>query len=129
MELPIRERRISVRNDPAFLLAVLYTVGFYGFVFVLLLKSLTPENEKLISQLLPVLSMIQGGIVQYFYNKSTQIQHEKKDETINKLASTAATTANTAAVALTAPPIVPSQVPDVNIKANNVDTHEDKKGS
>lgn len=103
---PIRERRTSVRNDPAFLLGILYTIIFAAFSLSPLFTSIPAENEKFISQLLPVMSMIQGGIVQYFYTRSQQAQRASSDNTIEKLASAAATTANTAELALKSPPLV-----------------------
>lgn len=86
---PIKERRHSVRNDPAFLLAVLYTIGFMIFVLSPLWYVIPIENEKIVSQLLPVMSMIQGGIVQYFYNKQQQQSNVSRDNTIERLASAA----------------------------------------
>lgn len=68
-------------------------------------------NKDMISQLIPVLSMIQGGIVQYFYQKSASLSSEHKDETIKTLATTAAVTASMA-------PQVPAATDTVDIKAN-----------
>lgn len=95
-----RERRSSCRNDPAFLLAILYTIGFFGFLFSLIQVQLPPANEQMIGQLVPVLSMIQGGIIQYFYQKSQQQSAEKKDETITSLSKTVAATVPTPIPAL-----------------------------
>lgn len=93
------DRRVSLRNDPAFVLAVLYTIGFFGVVFSLFLVTIPPDNKDTINQIMPILSAIQLGIVQYFYQKQAQTNRENADDTIKKLADTASTTAKTAAVA------------------------------
>lgn len=140
--MQFRERRSSCRNDPAFLLAILYTIGFFGFIFSALNREVPAPNKDLISQLLPVLSMIQGGIVQYFYTKAATAIAEKKDETIQQLAKTASTTATTAAVVAGVPvsalPNNPIPVPTpnptelsptvdtVNLKAETVNVDKDQ---
>lgn len=77
-------------GDFPFLLAIIYTLGFFGFLFMLMSWNVPTENADMIKQLIPVLSMIQGGIIQYFYQKA---EAEKKDETIKTLANTAAAVA------------------------------------
>lgn len=102
----MEDRRYSIHNDPAFLLGILYTTVFAAFCIGLMVLSLPAGNKELISQLVPVMSMIQGGIIQYFYTKAQQQQRQSTDQTISKLADAAATTATTAAVALNSQPLV-----------------------
>lgn len=102
-KLNFAERRGSLRNDPAFILAILYTLGFLGIMFRLLMFEVPVANQKIIDQTLPILSAIQLGIVQYFYTKTVQAGAERRDDAIQKLISTAETTAKTAeATAMTA---------------------------
>lgn len=125
-----QEKRTSVRNDPAFLLAIVYTIGFFGFSLLLQLKAVPSENKDMVSQLIPVLSMIQGGIVQYFYQRAKDAVAEKKDDAIKTLAQTAATTATTAAIAAGVPssalpkPDSPSVAPLVPPTPNGTITTE-----
>lgn len=114
------ERRSSARNDPAFLLAILYTWGFFGFIFCTILVPIPESNQDLVKQLLPVLSMIQGGIVQYFYTKSQQLAAEKKDETISKFADVAKI-----AAASTPPIPADTKVDKMNVEAETVVVKKD----
>lgn len=66
----IGDRRISIRNDPAFVLAMLYTVGFLGMVFTVLLRGVSPESSNVVQQLISIMSLIQGAIGGYYYGAS-----------------------------------------------------------
>ena len=127
MPIPRVEQRQSVRNDPAFLLAILYTIGFFAFLFSLIHFTLPKANEQMIGQLVPVLSMIQGGIIQYFYQKRAEAIAEKKDETIQELTK-ATTTALTKSIPPVPTPATPSgDVETVNMVADTVNVSKDAK--
>lgn len=64
------ERRRSLRNDSAFVLAILYTVGFLGMCFVVVLREISPESRAIVQQLISIMSMIQAAIAGYFYGAS-----------------------------------------------------------
>ena len=64
------ERRRSLRNDAAYMLAVLYTCGFLGVVFVVILKEVSKDSMPIVQQLISIMSMIQGAIAGYFYGAS-----------------------------------------------------------
>lgn len=121
------------REDPAFKLAVLYTIGFFAFLMRLTFVAIPVENKEMVNQIIPILGVIQAGIVQYFYQKSQQLQQEKKDDTIKQLANTANTTANTAAT-LTGTPIAPLGTPGnippivetINVTAETANVTEKK---
>lgn len=93
----LEERRTPpLSRDPAFILAVIYTIGFFvvvGFIFFVVVPQ---ANEDIIKQIMPILSAIQLGIVQYFYNKSNQQSRERTDQTVEKVASAVVTLADTA---------------------------------
>ncbi len=72
------ERRTSLRNDPAFVLASLYTIGFLGMVFVVLLRGVPTESANVTQQLISIMSLIQGAIGGYYYGASkAQIDLQK----------------------------------------------------
>lgn len=72
------ERRISLRNDPAFMLAVVYTFGFLGMVFIVLVRGVPPESANVTQQLISIMSLIQGAIGGYYYGASkAQIDMQK----------------------------------------------------
>lgn len=64
------ERRRSVRNESAFMLALVITCGFLGMIFVVLLRGIPPENNSIAQQIISIMSMIMGGIGGYFYGAS-----------------------------------------------------------
>ena len=64
------ERRRSLRNDAAYTLAVLYTTGFLGVVFLVILKDIPKESAPIVQQLISIMSMIQAAIAGYFYGAS-----------------------------------------------------------
>ncbi len=64
------ERRRSLRNDAAYMLAVLYTTGFLGVVFLVILKDIPKESSPIVQQLISIMSMIQAAIAGYFYGAS-----------------------------------------------------------
>lgn len=78
--------------DPAFVLAVIYTVGFFTVLFILLEQNIPEKNAEIVEKILPILSAIQLGIVQYFYNKSSQQQQERSNAVVVKALDNAAKT-------------------------------------
>jgi hypothetical protein len=77
------ERRVMLR-DGAFLLAILYTLGYFFVVFALLFHEIPSSNEQIINQNMPILSAIQLGIVQYFYNKTREDARFREMSTLTK---------------------------------------------
>lgn len=74
----IGERRVSLRNDPAFMLAVIYTMAFIAIAFMLILVKIDDDNVAVAQQVLSIMSMIQAGIVGYFYGASKTAQDSNK---------------------------------------------------
>ncbi len=72
------EKRRSLRNDAAYMLAVLYTCGFLGMCFLMVLRDIGPESRAVVQQLISIMSMIQASIAGYFYgaSKSSTVQAE-----------------------------------------------------
>ncbi len=98
------ERRRSLRNDAAYMLAVLYTIGFLGMCFVVVLRDVAPESRSVVQQLISIMSMIQAAIAGYFYgaSKSSTEQGQAMTriaESVPVLASAPTATADTVNVA------------------------------
>lgn len=64
------ERRRSLRNDAAYMLAVLYTCGFLGVVYLVIIKDISKDSMPIVQQLISIMSMIQGAIAGFFYGAS-----------------------------------------------------------
>ena len=82
------ERRRSLRNDAAYMLAVLYTSGFLGVVFVVVLKDVSKDSMPIVQQLISIMSMIQGAIAGYFYGASKAANDT--NQTMSRIAKAAA---------------------------------------
>ncbi len=91
------ERRVSLRNDPAFVLASLYTCGFLGMVFVVLLRGVPAESANVTQQLISIMSLIQGAIGGYYYGASKAAERAAASPS----AQTGAVTTDTVNVAAT----------------------------
>ena len=66
----LNERRVSWRNDSAFMLALLYTSGFIGLAFLVVIRGVQPDGKEITQQLISIMSMIQAAIAGYFYGAS-----------------------------------------------------------
>lgn len=66
----IGERRVSLRNDPVFVLAVIYTISFIAVAFLMILGKIDQDNVAMAQQVLSIMSMIQSAIVGFFYGAS-----------------------------------------------------------
>ncbi len=103
----IFEKRESMRNDGALVLAVLITCGFLGIAFLVLLHGVPEESNSIAQQLISIMSMIMGAVAGYFYGAS-----KTNTETAVALAAKA----------------VPPKVDDVNVEAaGDVNITEAKK--
>lgn len=111
------ERRRSLRNDSAYMLAVLYTSGFLGMCFLIVLKDVPAESRTIVQQLISIMSMIQAAIAGYFYGASKASAESGK-------ATTAAVAAATSASVQTGAPIVAETVA---IDANTATVNTERK--
>ena len=93
------EKRRSLRNDPAFMLAVLYTCGFLGMCFLVILKEVSKESAPIVQQLLSIMSMIQAGIAGFFYGASKS--SAESTQAMSRIAEAAAPSAALAVAAAT----------------------------
>jgi len=64
------EKRISLRNDPAYMLAVIWTLGFLAFAFIVVLKDTPASSAPIVQQIISIMSIIQTAIGAYFYGAS-----------------------------------------------------------
>lgn len=105
------EKRVSMRNDGALLLAILWTVGFMGVAFTVLIHGVPEESNAITQQLISIMSMIMAAIAGYFYGASK-------------------TNTETTAAALAARRPAPPQNESMNVNTNdatiNVSTTGDK---
>lgn len=128
------DRRASDSNnqtDTATLLAVLYTIGYFGIVFLMMTRGIPKDNEGSLNQLIGALTIIQTGIIGFYFggskaNEKTQaanvarslrseavVQEIAKATPVATAAAVAATVAATTAAATpgAAIPLVPVEVP------------------
>lgn len=82
------DRRTSLRNDPAFVLAVIYTLAFVGIAFVMILVKIDDDNVAVAQQVLSIMSMIQAGIVGFFYGASKAAMDQHKGTNVQTDAAT-----------------------------------------
>lgn len=111
------ERRRSLRNDSAYMLAVLYTCGFLGMCFLMVLKDIGPESRAVVQQLISIMSMIQAAIAGYFYGAS-KAANESNQATARIAEASAPVTAAAVAASLEAQGGVPAKAETVNVEAN-----------
>ncbi len=64
------EKRRSLRNDAAYMLAILYTCGFLGMCFLLVLREVSEASRPMMQQLISIMSMIQAAVAGYFFGSS-----------------------------------------------------------
>lgn len=103
------ERRVSLRNDPAFMLAVLYTTGFLGVVFLVIIKDIPRESAPIVQQLISIMSMIQAAIAGFFYGASKQAA--ESNQSISRIAEASAPAQAAAVAAATGSPITSQEKP------------------
>ena len=79
-EFPPPERRTNDIGigDTARILAILYTAGFFIMVMTLLWKEVPPANKDVINQLVAILSIIQTGIVAFYFGGSKAAEVAQK---------------------------------------------------
>lgn len=96
------DRRVTDRQprDTSSLLAILYTIGYFGMVFTMMLRGIPQENRDAINQLIGSLTIIQTGIVAFYFGgskaaelvqKSALASKDKSDAVIAEIAKTVPT--------------------------------------
>ncbi len=113
------ERRRSLRNDAAYMLAVLYTCGFLGVVYLVIIKDISKDSMPIVQQLISIMSMIQGAIAGFFYGASKAAT--ETNQTMARIAeqsAPAAASAVAAATGATVPTQAPIQAENVNVAAD-----------
>ncbi len=121
------ERRKSLRNDSAYMLAVLYTTGFLGMCFLVILKDIPAESRSIVQQLISIMSMIQAGIAGYFYGASKAAT--ESNQTVARIAEQSAPTAASAVAAATGATAqtIPTVVDTVNVAATTANVTGETK--
>lgn len=75
------ERRRSLRNDSAFMLAVVIVLGFFGIAFLVLLREVPKDSQPIAQGILTATQMMLGGIIGYFYGASKTALEQKHSST------------------------------------------------
>src|SRR5260221_355677 len=82
-------------GDTARILAILYTIGFFGLVLSLMWREVPAANKEAILLLLGMLGVVQAGIVKYFFDgsktaelgqRAVLVGKEKADTAIQEIA-------------------------------------------
>jgi hypothetical protein len=143
MSDPIIDRREPHTEDGAYVLAILFTIGYFAFLGVLMFYAIPDQNKELMLTLAGILSAAMLGIVKYFYDgsksadkvQSANIARSVKSEAVvQDIAKAAAPVAAAAVAAATgaAPPSPPTgsiQTDAVKIDATNVTVDQPSKGT
>lgn len=83
--------------DTARMLALIYTLGYFGVVFVVLWNGIPPESKDVVLQLIGILSIIQTGIVAFYFGGSKA--KERSDSVMQEIAKAPIVSATVAAAA------------------------------
>ena len=114
--------------DTARILAIMYTLGFFGIVLLMMTRGIPADNKDAINGLLGALTIVQSGIVQFYFGGSKTAEtmqtrailgRERADATVQEIARAAPTVA--AAVVAAAGPTPknghPVKADDVTVNA------------
>lgn len=97
-DIPLGDRR-KCQLEGAYGLAVLYTVGYLGMVFALMLYEIPTNNRELLIGLVGIMSAAQLGIIKHYYDGSKGAENaqianiaraSRNDEVIQEIAKTTA---------------------------------------
>lgn len=68
--LPFIDRRVSLRNDPAFILALVICCGFFSLSTLVLLKEIPKDSQSIAQQIISIAGMLMSAMAGYFYGAS-----------------------------------------------------------
>jgi hypothetical protein len=65
--------------DTARILAIMYTLGFFGIVLLMMTRGIPADNKDAINGLLGALTIVQSGIVQFYFggSKASETMQQK----------------------------------------------------
>lgn len=75
---PDRRTTDTALGDTARILAIMYTLGFFGMVGILMLKGIPADNKDVVNTLVGILSVIQTGIIGYYFGGSKTAEVAQK---------------------------------------------------
>ena len=105
--------------DGAYGLASLYTIGYLGMLFMLMLYPIPEQNKELLLTLAGIMSAAQLGIIKYYYDGSRgadQVQQAniarsvRSESVVQDIAKAAPTVAAAVVAAATQPPSPPGGI-------------------
>ena len=113
MEFYRRENDPYGWGDTARVIAIIYTIGYFAFIFMLFWKAIPENNTRVIDQLVAILSINQTGIVGFYFGgskaavdsqKLIAASKERAETTVQDIAKASAPTAAAAVAASVANP-------------------------
>ncbi len=124
--------------DAPYGLAVLYTVGYLGFMFLLMFNDIPPNNREIILTLVGIMSAAEMGIIKFFYDGSKGAERvqaagiaraARTDTALQEIAKAAPAVASAAVAAATGgagAQTAPTQVDTMNVQADTANVTENK---
>lgn len=86
------ERRRSLRNDSAYVLAVMILLGFFGIAFLVLLREVPKDSQPIAQGILTATQMMLSGVVGFFYGASkTALEQRQPSAAENSVTTDIAT--------------------------------------
>ena len=87
MDLPDKRITDAPWYDTTRILAIIYTVGYFYIVYLMMTRVLPEGNEGALNQLIGALTIIQTGIVQYHFGGSKSAERAQTQIAASKAKS------------------------------------------
>lgn len=94
-------------GDTARILAILYTIGFFAMVFTVMWRGIPEGNKDVVLQLIGILSIIQSGIVAFYFGGSKSASDSQRAGQAGRAAADAAIQDIARAVPAVLPVVLP----------------------
>lgn len=124
------DRRLTDPADGAYALAIMFTVGYFAFLWMLMVYPIPDQNKELMLTLAGILSAAMLGIVKYFYDgskSSDKVQTAniarsvKSESVVQSIAQSAAPVAAAAVAAAAGAPTPPAPTAPIVADAVKID--------
>jgi hypothetical protein len=77
-------------GDTARILAIIYTLGYFAMVLIVLWRGIPAENKDVVLQLIGILSIIQTGIVAFYFGGSKAAELSQRAGVVGRAQADAA---------------------------------------
>lgn len=127
------QRAADCDFDGAYVLAILYTLGYLGMVGALMFVPVPEDNRDILLPLIGIMSAVQLGIIKYYYDGSKGaekaqtaniVRASRTDAVVQELAKTAPLTAAAAVAAASSSGVTNSTAPQT-ITTDNINVEAD----